>query len=70
MSEFQPHLEILPDAQRRLWSELSTVPAEFTLYRGTAFALHLGSQNWEIRCSGTGLTAKEDLSTDEHEFWR
>jgi len=29
-------------AQRRLWHELDQVPAEFTLYGGTAIALHLG----------------------------
>jgi len=37
-----PRLEILPAAQRRLWSELGEVPDEFTLYGGTAIALHLG----------------------------
>jgi hypothetical protein len=42
MKKFSPHLEILPAAQRRLWSELAQVPGEFTLYRGTAIALHLG----------------------------
>jgi hypothetical protein len=45
MREFEPHLEILPEAQRRLWSELSAVPAEFTLYGGTAIALHLGHRH-------------------------
>jgi hypothetical protein len=42
MRRFSPHLEILPPAQRRLWHELGQVPAEFTLYGGTAIALHLG----------------------------
>jgi Nucleotidyl transferase AbiEii toxin, Type IV TA system len=42
MRKFSPHLEILPPAQRRLWPELDQVPAEFTLYGGTAIALHLG----------------------------
>jgi hypothetical protein len=42
MKKFSPHLEILPPAQRRLWDELVQVPAEFTLYGGTAIALHLG----------------------------
>jgi hypothetical protein len=42
MREFSPHLEILPPAQRRLWRELDQVPTEFTLYGGTAIALHLG----------------------------
>ena len=39
---FDPKLEILPDAQRRLWSELIDVPRTFTLYGGTALALRLG----------------------------
>lgn len=39
---FVPRLEILPPPQRLLWRELSAVPAEFTLYGGTAIALHLG----------------------------
>src|ERR1700736_69594 len=42
MRKFSPHLEILPPAQRRLWPELDQVPSEFTLYGGTAIALHLG----------------------------
>jgi hypothetical protein len=42
MNKFSPHLEILPPAQRQLWTELDQVPAEFTLYGGTAIALHLG----------------------------
>jgi hypothetical protein len=45
MQELSPHTEILPAAQRRLWTELSTVPAEFTLYGGTALALHLGHRH-------------------------
>src|SRR5215469_11198614 len=42
MPKFSPRMDILPDAQRRLWGELSAVPDEFTLYGGTALALHLG----------------------------
>lgn len=42
MNRFPPHLEILPPAQRQLWAELGEVPAEFTLYGGTAIALQLG----------------------------
>ena len=42
VKKFSPHLEILPAAQRQLWHELNQVPAEFTLYGGTAIALHLG----------------------------
>lgn len=45
MQGFLPHLEILPAAQRQLWVELSAIPAEFTLYGGTALALHLGHRN-------------------------
>lgn len=39
---FEPRLDPLPPAQRRLWPELSAVPAEFVLYGGTALALRLG----------------------------
>ena len=42
MSSFSPRLDVLPEAQRRLWGELSAVPKEFVLYGGTALALHLG----------------------------
>jgi len=42
MSKFSPRLDVLPDAQRRLWGELSAIPEEFTLYGGTALALRLG----------------------------
>ena len=42
MSPRFPALEILPQAQRRLWDELGAVPDEFTLYGGTALALQLG----------------------------
>jgi hypothetical protein len=42
MKKFSPRLDILPSAQRRLWPELDQVPDEFTLYGGTAIALHLG----------------------------
>jgi hypothetical protein len=36
------HMQVLPEPQRKLWSELSAVPREFHLYGGTALALHLG----------------------------
>jgi len=42
MKEFIPRLDVLPPAQLRLWSELSSVPEDFVLYGGTALALHLG----------------------------
>ena len=35
-------LAILPESQRRLWTELSQVPEDFVLYGGTALALRLG----------------------------
>jgi hypothetical protein len=40
--DFIPRLDILPKPQRRLWDELTTIPAQFVLYGGTAIALHLG----------------------------
>lgn len=42
MQTFSPDLDVLPEAQRRLWVELRAVPVEFTLYGGTAIALQLG----------------------------
>jgi len=42
MTKFVPCLDILPAAQRRLWTELNEIPPEFVLYGGTAIALHLG----------------------------
>lgn len=45
MSQFSPHLEILPPPQIALWRELSHVPPNFVLYGGTALALHLGHRN-------------------------
>jgi hypothetical protein len=41
-NSFTPRLDILPDAQRRLWSELGGTPRDFKLYGGTAIALRLG----------------------------
>jgi hypothetical protein len=51
---FDPRLDILPPAQRRLWPELSQTPEEFTLYGGTAIALRLGhrpSQDFDFFAS-------------------
>ena len=42
MHKFEPHLEILPASQQKLWRELTAVPKEFVLYGDTALALHLG----------------------------
>ena len=44
-SLFSPKLEILPVPQRRLWDELAAIPDAFTLYGGTAIALHLGHRD-------------------------
>ena len=38
----KPRLDILPAPQRHLWGELAATPSHFTLYGGTAIALHLG----------------------------
>jgi len=43
MTVFAPNLDILPDAQKNLWSSLSAITEKgFTLYGGTAIALRLG----------------------------
>jgi len=39
---FEPRLDILPPAQRRLWPEFAATPPGFILYGGTAIALRLG----------------------------
>ena len=39
---FQPNLTILQPPQFQLWQELGATPQHFTLYGGTALALHLG----------------------------
>lgn len=38
----QPHFEVLPPPQKRLWPELAGVPDYFVLYGGTALGLRLG----------------------------
>jgi hypothetical protein len=47
MRPFAPRVEILPPAQRRLWSELPQVPRGFVLYGGTAVGLWLGHRQSE-----------------------
>ena len=43
MTTFEPRLDILPAAQRKLWPELTPVQQHgFVLYGGTAIALRLG----------------------------
>lgn len=39
---FEPHFDVLPAPQRKLWKELAEVPKHFVLYGGTALALRLG----------------------------
>lgn len=41
-TSFTPKTEVLPDAQRELWSMLKDVPNNFVLYGGTAVALRYG----------------------------
>ncbi len=45
MQPFQPHLQVLPPAQQKLWPELAEVPRHFVLYGGTALALRLGHRS-------------------------
>jgi hypothetical protein len=42
---FSARLDILPDAQQRLWPELAQTPDCFILYGGTAIALRLGHRS-------------------------
>jgi hypothetical protein len=45
-SRFKPCMEILPDAQKRLWPKLiNATNLGFTLYGGTAIALRLGHRD-------------------------
>ena len=46
MSELSPRLDILPQAQRLLWSNLKPAASlGFALYGGTAIALRLGHRS-------------------------
>ena len=40
-----PHWNILPSAQQRLWRRLEKLPEHFVLYGGTALALQLGHRS-------------------------
>ena len=42
MTGFAPHLDVLQEPQRQLWTELVEIPSEFVLYGGTAVALRFG----------------------------
>lgn len=44
---FNPRLDILSAAQRRLWDELRHTPKQFVLYGGTALALRLAHRSSE-----------------------
>lgn len=49
-----PNLDILPGAQRRLWTELKDTPGSFVLYGGTALALRLShrrSEDFDFFCN-------------------
>jgi hypothetical protein len=42
-NQLDPHIDVLPRAQREMWPQLSPAPnLSFVLYGGTAVALHLG----------------------------
>ncbi|MEQ1911397.1 MAG: nucleotidyl transferase AbiEii/AbiGii toxin family protein [Vicinamibacterales bacterium] len=59
---FEPRLDVLPPAQRRLWNELSEVPDYFVLYGGTAIALQLGHrQSVDFDLFGTRDFDPDDL---------
>ena len=61
MPRFEPRLDVLPPAQRRLWNELGEVPEHFVLYGGTAIALHVGHrQSVDFDLFGT-----EDFDPDD-----
>lgn len=48
MTTLRPRVDILPQAQRRVWAELRTaLPSNFVLYGGTALALRTGSRESE-----------------------
>jgi hypothetical protein len=47
VQKFEPRLDVLPAAQRKLWDELGATPAEFVLYGGTALGLRLGHRQSE-----------------------
>ena len=63
--DFVPKLDILPASQRTLWDELSQVPPQFTLFGGTAVALHLGHrQSIDFDFFGTQVFNPATLYTE------
>ncbi len=62
MTRFEPCLDVLPPAQRRLWDELAEIPDHFVLYGGTAIALQLGHrQSVDFDFFGTKSFDPDDL---------
>lgn len=63
MKPFLPKLDVLPASQRKVWAELAEIPPEFTLYGGTAVALHLGHrQSIDFDFFGRKAVAPLDLA--------
>jgi hypothetical protein len=53
---FSPKLDVLPEPQRAVWSELKATPKHFVLYGGTALALRLGhrvSEDFDFFTNGS-----------------
>lgn len=64
MTTFQPKLDVLPLPQRIFWAELAEIPQEFTLYGGTAIALHFGHrQSIDFDFFGWNAFAPLDLAS-------
>jgi hypothetical protein len=62
MAPFLPQLQILPTPQRELWHELVAIPPWFTLYGGTALALHLGHrESIDFNFFGTRLIDPDEV---------
>ena len=70
MIRFAPRLDVLPPAQRRLWDELESVPADFVLYGGTALALRLGHRTSEDFDFFASATFEPDVLRDRVAFLR
>jgi hypothetical protein len=45
MKSFRPDLSVLPPAQKKIWSKLTSIPKNYVLYGGTAIALQLGHRS-------------------------
>ena len=67
MKPFLPKLDVLPASQRKVWAELAEIPPEFTLYGGTAVALHLGHrQSIDFDFFGRKAVAPLELAGSLH----